>query len=359
MTTTAGQAIEAEPQEVTRPALPDQTAKLLGHLGGYVAVRTVGMGLRNGLIEALAAATGNGSESPGLMATELATATNLDPFYVEVWCQAAVAVEVVERHGACFALAPHMATALLDEESPAYIAGAFLVFERPDVFDRFEERFATGRRVWWDECTAEFIDGVARTGRSFYTRLVPGGLERVPGLTARLQDGARILDLACGAGLGLARLARTYPSARLVGVDGDAHSLREAARRLSDEGLTDRVELVQAAVEDITWTDEFDAVISNISMHECRDIEKATASVYQALRPRGTFVISDFPFPDSIEGLRTRAGRAMAGVQFFEAQIDDQLLPVSTYLELLPRHGFQAVTSFAITPMHAVTHGTK
>jgi hypothetical protein len=49
----------------------------------------------------------------------------------------------------------------------------------------------------------------------------------------------------------------------------------------------------------------------------------------------------------------------MSGIQFFEAQIDDQLLPVSTYLDLLDRHGFRDVGSFELSPVHAVTYGQK
>jgi hypothetical protein len=47
----------------------------------------------------------------------------------------------------------------------------------------------------------------------------------------------------------------------------------------------------------------------------------------------------------------------MSGIQFFEAQIDDQLLPTSTYLELLGRHGFREIGSFELSPVHAVTYG--
>lgn len=208
-----------------------------------------------------------------------------------------MASEVVDPHGERFVLAPHMATALLDKNSPAYMAGPFLGFECPEIFDRFSDRFATGQRTWWDESTPEFITAVARSGRPFYVRLVPGGLERVPGLGERLEEGARILDLACGAGFGLVRLAHTYPSSRLVGVDGDAHSLGEAARQLADEGLTDRVELAHSATEDIAWIDQFDLVISNIAMHECRDIEKTTANVHRALRPRGGVCDLRLPLP--------------------------------------------------------------
>ena len=73
--------------------------------------------------------------------------------------------------------------------------------------------------------------------------------------------------------------------------------------------------------------------------------------------PGGWFVISDFPFPDTDEGLRTAPGRIMSAIQFFEAQIDDQLLPRAAYDELLARHGFNDLAGRAITPMHAITWG--
>jgi hypothetical protein len=45
-------------------------------------------------------------------------------------------------------------------------------------------------------------------------------------------------------------------------------------------------------------------------------------------------VISDFPFPDTEEGLGSAPGRVMGAIQFFEAQIDDHLLPRAYYDDL-------------------------
>ena len=104
---------------------------------------------------------------------------------------------------------------------------------------------------------------------------------------------------------------------------------------------------------------EFDLVISNISMHECRDLDRVTEHIKRALRPDGTVVISDFAFPDTDDGLRTVPGRIMSGIQFFEAGIDDQLLPPSAYVELLGRHGFRDIGTFALAPIHAVVHAQR
>jgi hypothetical protein len=49
----------------------------------------------------------------------------------------------------------------------------------------------------------------------------------------------------------------------------------------------------------------------------------------------------------------------MSGIQFFEAQIDDQLLPRAAYDELLSRHGFTDLGTVSLTPVHALTWGRK
>ncbi|GAA0991031.1 hypothetical protein GCM10009555_077690 [Acrocarpospora macrocephala] len=329
----------------------DQAAVLMPHLAGYTAHRTIAIGIRQGLIRALA-------ETPsGLTADKLAADLELDPFYVATWCRAAYGAQVCDRQGETYWLEPHMATLLLDTTSPAYVGGVFTVLEQDEMFGRFERVLASGERLWWDGCDPGFIAGVAGTGTPFYTRLIPAGLDQIPGLAERLSAGCRILETACGSGRGLLRLAGAYPACELTGVDGDAHSVANAAKLLGAEGV--RAELVTSPLETMAPGEGFTLVLNNISMHECRDIDEVTRRSMDALESGGWFVISDFPFPASDAGLREVPGRIMSGIQFFEAQIGDQLLPREAYDELLARHGFTELGWFQLTPMHAVTYGRK
>jgi SAM-dependent methyltransferase len=330
--------------------VPQQAGAMLQLVAGYAGVRTIELGLGSGLVAAL-------DRRPGATADGLAEELGLDDFYVGVWCRSAFAAGVLEREGDGYRLAPHLGTVLLDTGHPAYVGGIFPLVQQPEMFGRFGEVLASGDRLWWDETSPEWIARVSGTGRPFYTRLVPDGLARVPGLAERLEAGCRVVDHACGAGAGLVRLARAYPRCELVGVDGDAHSIARARATLEQEGLADRVELVVSPLEDVVLDRPADVVVNNISMHECRDIERATDRVREALVPGGWFVVSDFPFPDTDEGLRSVPGRVMCAIQFFEAQIDDQLLPRSAYDALLGRHGFVGVDHADLTPMHAITWG--
>jgi SAM-dependent methyltransferase len=334
----------------TSPTLAEQAPVLLSQVAGYVGFRVVAMGLRTGLIAALA------KNPDGATADDLADWLDLDSFYVSVWCQGAVAAGILDRDQGWYRLAPHVATLLLDDSSPAHVGAVFDVLGQWEVFDRFEATLASGERMWWDQTNHDWIAGVAGTGRPFYTRLVPGGLEQVPGLTDRLADGGVIVDTACGSGVGLVRLATHYPDNEIIGVDGDAHSLELARQLIDAAGVADRVRLLHQPLEDLTLDVPAAVIINNISMHECRDSDRVTQRVRAALEPGGWFVISDFPFPDTVDGLRTAPGRIMSGIQFFEAQIDDQLQPRQAYDELLARHGFRDLGNFTLTPMHAVTH---
>ncbi|WP_162144846.1 class I SAM-dependent methyltransferase [Arthrobacter castelli] len=338
-----------------RDAVPDtqtQAGVLLAHTAGFMAHRTIDIGLRSGLLRGI-------GTSPGATADELAETLNLDGFYVSVWCRAAFAAAVLERSGDGYVLAPHVETLLLDRTSPAYIGATYQLMRQPEILDRFEANLATGERLWWDETSPDWIASVAGTGLPFYTRLIPAGLDQIPGAADALARGCRVMDTSCGTGSGLIRLAEAYPLCRITGVDGDQHSIDRAARAVEEAGLSERVRVVRSALEELTIAEPVTVVINNISMHECRDIDVVTKNVKESLEPGGWFVISDFPFPASDEGLRSVPGRIMCGIQFFEAQIDDQLLPRQAYDRLLTAHGFEELGSFVLSPVHAVTYGRK
>ena len=341
-------------QATSSQEVQQQAGKILSQVAGYVGVKTVEIGLRSGLLEEIA------KHPQGITADALAKQQGFDPLYTSVWCRSAYAAEVLDLgDNQTYTLAPHMETLLLNQDFPGYVGGLPTVFTQPEMFDVLAQNLTSGERTWWDQTGPGWIQGAAGTGRAFYNRLIPGGLSQVPGLADKLANGASVADLACGVGVGLVKLAESYPNCSVVGVDGDAYSINVARERLSNEGVLHRTTLVQSSLEDLDVTEEYDVVVNNISMHECRDIEKATANIHRALKPDGYFVISDFPFPESTEDCRTIPARIMSGIQFFEATIDDQLLPVTAYLDLLNKHGFRNVDFVSMTPVHALTYGQK
>ena len=339
---------------MTQQEVQAQAGKVLTQVAGYIGVRTMQIGMRSGLLKEIS------KHSAGITAPALAKETGMDKLYVDVWCRAAYASEVLDiNEGGGFTLAPHMDNLLLNEDFPGWIGGIPILLDEPEIFDVFEERLESGQRTWWDQASSEFIAGVGATGRPFYTRLIPNGLSQIPGLAEKLEGGAAVAELACGAGTGLIKFANAYPNCSVVGIDGDEFSLGLTRERLGESGLSDRVAVEHSTFEDWSPGQKFDMIFISISMHECRDMQKTTRNVFDALNPGGYFVISDMPFPATTEECRTVPARVMCGIQFWEAQIDDQLLPMRDYVDLLGDNGFGEIDSFDITPVHAVVHGRK
>ncbi len=329
-----------------------QAGKLIGHFAGYVGFKTIEIGQKSGLLATLAAST------DGVTVEELAQRAGTDEFYTSVWARAAYAAELAEIDGeGRYSLAPHVGSLLTDEDHPGYVGGIPTVFSQPEFFDNFSNVLKTGDHLWWEDTSPAFIQAVGGTGWPFYNRLIPGALDRVPGLVSTLVEGASVLELASGVGRGLVKFAEAYPNSVITGVDGDEHSVGISRQRVSRQGVADRVSVVHSTLEDFVERDAYDLVFINISLHEARDIDRVVENVRRSLKPGGHFVISDFPFPEKHDDLRSPAARVLTGIQYFEAQIDDQLLPTATFVNLLVRHGFRSVGSFDLTPVHAVIHG--
>ena len=79
------------------------------------------------------------------------------------------------------------------------------------------------------------MDGLSRDG---YDRLlIDAWLPMLPGLEERLQEGARVADVACGSGHALVVLARTFPNSTLVGYDLDDEALGRGRAEAAAAGL--------------------------------------------------------------------------------------------------------------------------
>jgi SAM-dependent methyltransferase len=334
--------------------LAHQAGKILGPLSGVATTWALDLGLRLGVFQHLA------GRPDGAGADEVAETLGLDPRYTKVVLRAAYAGEILDQDDGRYRLAEHMQTLLLDPDSPAYAAGAVqtLVALRETFLDL--RQFArTGEREWWGDFDPEWIEAVGENGQTYYRRMLGVVVPKLPPVQAALERGARYLDLACGVCRGPAKVVAAFPNTRVTAVDCDRFSLSTAEREMKERGVGDQFRFVQSFLEDLDIDGGYDLAIINISLHEARDIERAVQRVHRALDDGGTFLVSEFPFPEREEDTRSVPGRLMCGVQAFEAHIGCQLLPTSRFVELLERAGFRDVGSIDVTPTHVVIHGTK
>lgn len=105
--------------------------------------------------------------------------------------------------------------------------------------------------------------------------------------------GKRALDLGCGAGVFLSRLAEAFPNAELYGVDPSKKMVRRCERRL---GHSARVRILRGSALRIPLPDEHvHAVLSNLALHHVPPPERPACAreIARVLRPGGRLVYAD------------------------------------------------------------------
>jgi ubiquinone/menaquinone biosynthesis C-methylase UbiE len=100
-----------------------------------------------------------------------------------------------------------------------------------------------------------------------------------------------ILDIGCGTGVLLRRLASVYPHAEFIGVDAAAGMIREARATLREDRS---LRFLEARAEELPFpAGSFDLVVSTMSFHHWADQQRGLAEVRRVLRPDGVFVLTD------------------------------------------------------------------
>lgn len=116
-----------------------------------------------------------------------------------------------------------------------------------------------------------------------------------PHALGRIEEGATVLDLGCGAGTDLLIAAQMVgPSGHVIGVDMTPAMLRVAAASANEMGLGDRVELHDALIESLPLPDsEVDVVISNGVLDLVPNKDAVCAEIDRVLKPGGRLQIAD------------------------------------------------------------------
>jgi len=100
----------------------------------------------------------------------------------------------------------------------------------------------------------------------------------------------RVLDVGCGTGELLARLAAKYPEARLAGLDPVPEMLEVAKGKISD-----KVDLRVGWANQLPWPDSsFDVVVSCNVFHYITHPVAAVREMDRVVRPGGRVVITDW-----------------------------------------------------------------
>jgi Methyltransferase domain len=193
---------------------------------------------RLGLYKALAA---GGPQT----ASELAKSTGTAERYIREWLssQAAGGYVTYDSGTGKFHLTEEQALALADENSPAFLPGAFqTALAALKVEERLTECFKTGEGIGWHEHHPELFVGTERFFRPAYAaNLVSAWIPSLEGVEEKLKRGARVADIGCGLGASTILMAKSYAKSEFVGFDFHDKSIETAKQRARDAGVGDRI----------------------------------------------------------------------------------------------------------------------
>jgi len=175
----------------------------------------ISVGHRSGLFDTL-------RDLPPATAEEIAQAAGLNERYVREWLGAMVTAGVIEVDPGStrFSLPPEHAANL------TRMAGAdnLAVFTQyialmGSVEDDIVECFKKGGGVPYERFARFHAVMAEDSGQSVLSSLESHILPLVPDLTDRLRSGIHMLDVGCGSGKILNRLAQLFPKSRFTGLD--------------------------------------------------------------------------------------------------------------------------------------------
>jgi SAM-dependent methyltransferase len=271
---------------------PDDVAlfafRVWGYKQGEMVSLLVHLGDRLGLYRAL---DGAGT----LTADDLARRTGLDARWLLEWLRGNAAAELLESaDGTSFTLTPAGAEVLArEDDSLAFAAGAFSAPLDPQVVGELAGAFRTGVGLPYDRLGPT---GAHRTERMLgpWARLalVPRIVPALDGVAGKLERGALVADIGCGAGVALTALASAYPRSTFHGYDLSEHALDRAAQRVREANLSN-VRLVHDRAEAVPAGMGYDLVLTFDCIHDMTRPEDAIRAIRRAIADDGTWLIKD------------------------------------------------------------------
>jgi 2-polyprenyl-3-methyl-5-hydroxy-6-metoxy-1,4-benzoquinol methylase len=335
---------------------------IVGNLAGAMLTYMSSVGDRLGLFKDLA-------QSGPATSGEFANRNGISERYAREWLSCLTCGGYIEHDPATgtFALPDEYAPILAEEGHPMFLGallGSFGALEKAGTLAHLSDAFRTGAGIPQQVFGDDWQVFMERLSSPWYDhQLIQEWLVQLPELCTRLEAGADVADVGCGAARALIRLAEAYPNSRFTGFDqfSAAISLARAKARAADVDARVRFEQVDASRG---LSGKFDLITAFDVLHDAADPKGLLRSIRQALKPGGTVLIVEINCGDSIEANAGPMGAALYAVSTIYcmstslaaggAALGTMGLPESALASLAKEVGFSSVRRIAEDPFNAI-----
>jgi 2-polyprenyl-3-methyl-5-hydroxy-6-metoxy-1,4-benzoquinol methylase len=235
---------------------------------------------------------------------QIADAGGLNERYVREWLGAMVTGGLVNYDAIAqtYALPAEHAAFLTRSAAPNNLA---LITQYIPVLALVEEQiidcFYNGGGVPYSEFSRFHSVMAEDSGQSTVTALLDQILPLLPGLTEALERGIDVLDLGCGSGRSLNRLAAAFPKSCFTGYDFSEVTIQVANHEAHSRNLSN----IQFKVRDAATLDErdrYDLITTFDAIHDQARPDLVLHNIYQALRLDGVYLMQDIHASSQVDG---------------------------------------------------------
>jgi SAM-dependent methyltransferase len=303
--------------------------KILSDFGGAGGCVLAYIGDKLGLYKAMS------DFGKPITSQELANLTGTSERYIREWLanQAAGGYLTYDASSQRYTLPYEHAQALLNENSPVYIAGGFQIMmsfyrDEPKII----EAFKTGKGIAWGEHDKDLYEGTER----FYRPAYIGNLVSswIPALDngkveqrLRQEGGLKVADIGCGHGITTILMAKAYPNSKFYGFDNHPASTDYARNKAREEGLgEDRIRFEVASSTNFPFpTTKWGSSSNNKQLQEQAEEGYELIAFFDSLHDMGD---PQGAVAHALKTLKKPEGIVMIVEPFANDKLEDNLNPI-------------------------------
>lgn len=289
-------------------ALQQFRDEAMAQMQGTMALSIAFIGISNGLFSSL-------SEMAQTTADKLSAKTGLDIGYLQKWCDAAFSFGLLDEINGQFALTDRGRAFIPDASGTAmpFAVQAMIVAhmaERAASFMKTGER--PGEKVLAERVTFLSLFGpmLEAMFSSLFEQQILLGVSVYKEID--LKSGLAV-DLGCGNGWYLRKLAHRFGHLRGIGLDGFKENISLATGLAQRDGLAERLTFMTGDIYNFSVSEPVDLIAMNRALHHVWEDKQRVFHIFKDhLKEGGSVVIWEPNWPPKLSDLRDPSKRGMA-----------------------------------------------